>query len=323
MIQKIFSASVFSFFLLSIPFSTAGLSLSSSFSLAWPVALEDPWNDISSTFGTRVRLGKTDFHRGIDIRGEETDPILAAADGTIYRINRVTDPEGATYSGGNSIVISHILENPISFQGVLIDRYYTEYLHLSSIVDSLEEDQAIVQGKKIGMMGTTGDSTGVHLHFGVRLGTYCTIFSTCNTVGFDPAVHPMQFLSYPRDGEVGLRLRKKKNQLRVRVQTPLSRLNTNSMRVITFDQRGKVLQKRGMNFQTRAGFDLTSHDALDAMNTNELRVIPYGVGSTGDVHTVFFRYKKLFSKKTEKVRVIVKDAHGTVVAKKTVKKKNI
>ncbi len=95
-------------------------------------------------------------HRGIDIgatvRGVSGDPIYAAASGTVTL---------ATYSSsaGNWIWVYHG------------DGLYTVYMHCSALLVS--EGDTVSQGQVIGRMGSTGISTGAHLHFGVRLnGSY-------------------------------------------------------------------------------------------------------------------------------------------------------
>lgn len=91
-------------------------------------------------------------HQGVDIgavnRGVSGDPIYAAYDGTVVT---------ATYSSsaGNWIWINHG------------DGLFTVYMHCSKLLVS--EGAKVKKGDTIALMGTTGNSTGVHLHFGVRL----------------------------------------------------------------------------------------------------------------------------------------------------------
>ncbi|MBJ7455611.1 MAG: M23 family metallopeptidase [Thermoleophilia bacterium] len=88
------------------------------------------------------------MHEGIDIAGASGTPIAAAAAGTVIV---------AGWSGGygNLVVIDH--GNGIS----------TAYAHNSSIAVSV--GQSVGQGTVVSGMGTTGHSTGVHLHFEVRV----------------------------------------------------------------------------------------------------------------------------------------------------------
>lgn len=88
------------------------------------------------------------MHQGIDIPGPSGTPIRAAAAGRVIAA-------GSAGAYGNQVVIQH----PGGLQ--------TSYAHLSSIAVS---SGPVEQGRIIGGMGTTGRSTGVHLHFEVRVG---------------------------------------------------------------------------------------------------------------------------------------------------------
>ncbi|WP_243298998.1 M23 family metallopeptidase [Bacillus litorisediminis] len=98
---------------------------------------------ISSTMG--YRWGK--MHQGIDI-ARPSDRTIKAAD------NGVVVEAGWDSGYGNKIVIDHN------------NGYRTVYAHLSSIGVSV--GQTVPQGSKIGVMGSTGNSTGVHLHFEIH-----------------------------------------------------------------------------------------------------------------------------------------------------------
>ena len=105
---------------------------------------------ISSEFGERVHpLSNTStFHNGIDIAGESNTPIRAAFDGTIIT------SEYNEYSG-NYIVIDHS------------NGYTSSYAHLKECVS--KKGDTIKKGQLIGYMGATGNATGPHLHFEIRL----------------------------------------------------------------------------------------------------------------------------------------------------------
>lgn len=97
---------------------------------------------VSSHMG--MRWGR--MHRGIDIAQPTNRTIMAADNGVV-----VSAGSHETY--GNKIVIDHN------------NGYQTLYAHLSSI--DVKVGQTVSQGTKIGVMGSTGRSTGVHLHFEV------------------------------------------------------------------------------------------------------------------------------------------------------------
>ncbi|MBP3242102.1 MAG: peptidoglycan DD-metalloendopeptidase family protein [Oribacterium sp.] len=104
---------------------------------------------ISSHFGSRESPteGASSYHKGIDIAASTGSKVVAAAGGTVVI---------ATYSAsaGNYIMISH-------GSGT-----YTVYMHMSSL--NVSEGDEVSQGETIGAVGSTGYSTGPHLHFGIR-----------------------------------------------------------------------------------------------------------------------------------------------------------
>jgi len=93
-----------------------------------------------------MRWGR--MHDGIDIAASSGTPIHAAASGTVIYA-------GWMEGYGNLVVIDH--GNGLS----------TAYGHQSSI--AVGNGQAVAQGQTIGYVGTTGHSTGPHLHFEVRV----------------------------------------------------------------------------------------------------------------------------------------------------------
>ena len=107
--------------------------------IAWPIR-----GSINSYYGSRWG----NFHTGIDIGGDTGEPYSAAASGTIVEAGW-----GGGY--GNMILIDH--GNGVS----------TRYAHSSRLLVSVS--QHVSQGQTIGMVGTTGHSTGPHLHFEIIL----------------------------------------------------------------------------------------------------------------------------------------------------------
>lgn len=109
---------------------------------------------ITSYFGNREDpfTGEPSYHDGTDIAAPAGTPILAAADGTVEVANS-TDAWGGGY--GYYVKIRH--------NGSL----ETLYAHCSSICVSA--GQKVKQGEVIAYVGTTGNSTGNHLHFEVRV----------------------------------------------------------------------------------------------------------------------------------------------------------
>lgn len=107
---------------------------------------------ITSWFGYRADpfTGEIDYHSGTDIGAPGGTPILASADGTVTIANGI-DSWGGGY--GYYIKVRHN------------DTYETLYAHCSSIC--VVAGQEVKQGEVIGYVGTTGNSTGNHLHFEV------------------------------------------------------------------------------------------------------------------------------------------------------------
>lgn len=113
-----------------------------NYDFLWPVKGE---TEISSPFGWRWGC----MHKGIDIPGDWGTPIQAAHDAVVVE------------TGYNDA-----LGNYVKMRGD--DGYFTNYFHLSEIL--VAEGQHVAEGERIALMGSTGDSTGPHLHFEVRTG---------------------------------------------------------------------------------------------------------------------------------------------------------
>ncbi|MCR4851240.1 MAG: peptidoglycan DD-metalloendopeptidase family protein [Lachnospiraceae bacterium] len=104
---------------------------------------------VSDEYGYRIHptLGIEKFHNGVDMAAPSGSPILAAYNGKVV---------AADYSStmGNYIMINHG------------DGLYTIYMHASALYVS--KGQEVSKGQTIAAVGSTGRSTGPHLHFGVR-----------------------------------------------------------------------------------------------------------------------------------------------------------
>lgn len=113
----------------------------------WPAP---QYKRISDDYGWRMHptLGVKKFHNGLDMAAPGGSPILAAADGKVAAA-------GYSSSMGNYIMIDHG------------GKLYTIYMHASALYVS--KGAVVTAGQKIAAVGTTGRSTGNHLHFGVRL----------------------------------------------------------------------------------------------------------------------------------------------------------
>ena len=105
---------------------------------------------MSSGFGVRVHpvLGYTKMHKGVDFAAPTGTPVYASADGVIERAGRFS-------SFGNYVRIRHS------------SKMSSAYAHLSRYGKSIRPGVRVKQGQIIGYVGTTGRSTGPHLHYEV------------------------------------------------------------------------------------------------------------------------------------------------------------
>lgn len=107
---------------------------------------------ISSGFSMRMHpiSGQWKAHKGIDFAAAQGTPIRAAGDGVI-------DFEGVSNGYGNMVVIKHWAN------------YSTAYAHMSRFAAHLHKGSKVSQGDVIGYVGSTGWSTGAHLHYEFRV----------------------------------------------------------------------------------------------------------------------------------------------------------
>jgi murein DD-endopeptidase MepM/ murein hydrolase activator NlpD len=110
---------------------------------------------ITSAFGMRMHpmLGYSKMHEGVDFGVPAGTPIMAAGDGVV---------EAAGYHGtyGNYVRLRHA------------GGYGTAYAHMRRIAKGIRVGRHIRQGQVIGYVGTTGRSTGPHLHYEVMIGMH-------------------------------------------------------------------------------------------------------------------------------------------------------
>ncbi len=107
--------------------------------------------EISSSFGWRIDpfTGKRSYHRGIDIKAKEGIPVKSAESGEVIFA-------GKKGGYGNLVIIEHS------------GGYKTYYAHLEEI--EVKKGDSVAKGTIIGKVGSTGRSTGPHLHFEIRRG---------------------------------------------------------------------------------------------------------------------------------------------------------
>ncbi len=137
---------------------------------------------MSSGYGMRRHpvLGYNKMHKGVDFAAQTGTPIYAAGDGTIERIGR-----NGGY--GNYIRIRH--NNTLK----------TAYAHMHKFAKGMKNGKRVRQGQVIGYVGSTGRSTGPHLHFEVLKN--------------DRHVNPKSIKSSPGNQLAGSRLKKFQAQM--------------------------------------------------------------------------------------------------------------
>jgi len=141
--------------------SNGGNTIHTGGSYRWPLNVS---GTITSNFGYRnaPTAGASSYHKGIDIAVPTGTSVIAAKGGTVTTASYQS-------AAGNYIMVYHG------------NSTYTVYMHLSAIHVSV--GQKVSQGEVIGAAGSTGVSTGPHLHFGVNVnGSY---------------VNPLNYVSKP------------------------------------------------------------------------------------------------------------------------------
>lgn len=134
--------------------SADGLPAAEGTTLAPYFLTASMWSPVSglvtSRFGWRSHpvSGQDDFHTGVDIAAAQGTPILAALPG-------VVEQTGYSKSYGNFVVLRHS------------DNLRTTYNHCSEIL--AKEGEQLARGDRIALVGSTGISTGPHLHFEVEV----------------------------------------------------------------------------------------------------------------------------------------------------------
>jgi murein DD-endopeptidase MepM/ murein hydrolase activator NlpD len=109
-----------------------------------------PGKKVGTVFGVRRIINNIpkNPHSGVDITADEGEPVKAPNDGVVILVDD-------QFYSGNSVVLDH-------GQGV-----YTMFFHLSKA--TVKYGQAVRKGDVIALVGSTGRSTGAHLHWGVRV----------------------------------------------------------------------------------------------------------------------------------------------------------
>jgi murein DD-endopeptidase MepM/ murein hydrolase activator NlpD len=133
--------------------------LKSDGKLLWPI----PSASVSQGFGPTLLTfeaayaGYPHFHTGIDLAVPFGTPVFAAADGVVALAGPMTDSSGNLVGYGNYVIVAHA------------DGLRTLYAHLMTW--AVKPGATVKRGQLIGLVGSTGNSTGPHTHFEVRVDT--------------------------------------------------------------------------------------------------------------------------------------------------------
>jgi murein DD-endopeptidase MepM/ murein hydrolase activator NlpD len=132
----------------SLSSSDSDYTYTGSGAFGWPLSVS---GRISSPFGYRVHpiTGAYKMHTGVDIAASKGIPVLAAESGTVITVKKLST------GYGYYVMINH-------GSGIV-----TLYAHMSAIYVSVGD--SVSRGTQIGAVGSTGSSTGPHLHFEVRV----------------------------------------------------------------------------------------------------------------------------------------------------------
>jgi len=109
---------------------------------------------LTSPYGWRNLGAGPEFHYGVDLANKTGTPIWAASDGVVSYAAPLS-------SYGNVVILTHSINGQI---------YTTVYAHLSAFNVSVGDE--VSQGQQIAAMGSTGRSTGPHLHFEIHIGSW-------------------------------------------------------------------------------------------------------------------------------------------------------
>jgi murein DD-endopeptidase MepM/ murein hydrolase activator NlpD len=152
--QTVWGQSNYARIITSLPYDP---SLLTPGGLIWPI----PHATISQGFGPSPfgfepsYAGYPHFHTGVDLAVALGTPVFAASDGVVVSAAPMTDQSGRLVGYGNYIILLHSVG------------LKTLYGHLLSV--GVKEGESVRRGQLIGLVGSTGNSTGPHTHFELRI----------------------------------------------------------------------------------------------------------------------------------------------------------
>jgi murein DD-endopeptidase MepM/ murein hydrolase activator NlpD len=139
---------------------------------------------VTSEYGDRIHpiYGTKKFHSGIDLSNSDkyNTKIYAVANGKVVVI-------GYTSSMGNYITIHHNINGK---------KYTSQYLHLKTGTIKVKKGDLVTKDTVLAIMGSTGNSTGPHLHLSIATGLYYKDYSTYAAF-VDHLVNPRAVVNFP------------------------------------------------------------------------------------------------------------------------------
>ncbi|MDE6005959.1 MAG: peptidoglycan DD-metalloendopeptidase family protein [Muribaculaceae bacterium] len=202
---------------------------------------------VTSGYGYRPKFGR--MHRGVDISLHTGDTVRAAIDGVVLRVSN--DPRGY----GLFVCIRH--DNGLE----------TRYAHLSRTLAIAGE--RIYAGDPVGLGGSTGNSTGPHLHFETRVQGEAVDPTTMFDFSMPGGRHPYRTLAELDDSNPAYRQASMKTGLANTIGTGINR---STYVVRPGDTIGSVARKHGMSVLTLCRLNmLSSSDALQPGRMLKLR----------------------------------------------------
>lgn len=236
---------------------------------------------VTCKFGPRSYTYKgkkvSDIHKGIDliaIPNNRNEEIVAFADGVVTSLQKT----GTQYGIGCYVRIKHD------------NGYYTKYFHLKSNSIVVNKGQRVIKGQKLGIIGTTGQSTAVHLHFQIDKGSNAS------------AIDPYDYLFNNKNFEVG--------QKRPEENT-------------TEYTKGNYITLEDMNLRSGAGYkypikkvkDMSANGRKHATSTNLNSNAAYKKGTEFTAQEIIVNNKEVWAKSPSGY-ICIKGASGKIYCKK-------
>lgn len=248
---------------------------------------------LESTFGPRVRVstGGYDFHAGIDIDAPLNTPVLALYNAELWDVVTFAN-------GGLTVVLRHSFPNPVDYNGKSLQYFYTFHMHLNSVTASLQSaasqglHPAVSKGMEIGKVGHTGNATGDHLHFELRVGSWCSLefqlgspSSSCSGFNFDPAMHSL-FLFPPQTENPRLTLvTRASSNTDGKINyssSPNAPILNRIVFKITDKASGTIVKTHTLDYNQRIGYDASTSVKLDTVDKTKPYISPVTFGVSKD-----------------------------------------